>query len=107
MKQKLSIKKDDKVLVTTGREKGKVGKVLKVIPDKDRVLVEKVNMIKRHTRAGQKAQGGILEREAPLNLSNVVLLCPKCNQPGRVGRKILENGKSARFCSKCGELMDN
>jgi large subunit ribosomal protein L24 len=107
MKQKFSVKKDDKVLVIAGREKGKVGKVLKVIPDKDRVVVEKVNMVKRHTRPGQKSQGGILEREAPLNLSNLALLCPKCNQPVRGGRKVLENGKSARFCNKCGEFMDN
>lgn len=107
MKQKLSIKKDDKVLVTSGREKGKVGKVLKVIPDKDRAVVEKVNMIKRHTRAGQNAQGGIVEREAALHLSNLALLCPKCNKPVRVGRKKLENDKSARFCNKCGEFMDN
>lgn len=107
MKQKFSIKKDDKVLVIAGREKGKVGKVLKVIPDKARAVVEKVNMIKRHTRAGQNAQGGIVEREAALNVSNLALLCPKCNQPVRVGRKKLENGQSARFCSKCGEFMDN
>lgn len=107
MKQKLSIKKDDKVLVIAGREKGKVGKVLKVIPDKGRVVVEKVNMIKRHTRAGQTSQGGIVEREAALEMSNLALLCPKCNQPVRVGRKKLEDGKSARFCGKCGEFMDN
>jgi len=107
VKIKLSIKKDDKVLVTAGREKGKVGKVIKVFPDKERALVEKVNMIKRHTRAGQTGQGGIMEREAPLALSNLMVLCPKCNQPGRVSRKALENGKVARFCKKCGEYMDS
>ena len=107
MSSKLNIKKDDKVLVKAGREKGKVGKVLKVYPDKQRAVVEKVNMIKRHTRAGQASQGGIVEREAPLALSNLMLLCPKCNQPGRVARKALENGKTVRFCKKCGEYMDS
>jgi large subunit ribosomal protein L24 len=90
-----------------GREKRKVGKILKVDPAKQRAVVEKVNMIKRHTRAGQSSQGGVLEREAPLALSNLMVLCPKCNQPGRVARKKLENGKSARFCKKCGEYMDS
>ncbi|MCF8032599.1 MAG: 50S ribosomal protein L24 [Desulfarculaceae bacterium] len=103
----MNIKKDDRVLVQAGREKGKVGKVLKVDPVKQRAVVEKVNMIKRHTRAGQGGQGGIVEREAPLAISNLMLLCPKCNQPGRVSRKKLENGKVARFCGKCGEYMDN
>lgn len=107
MSSKLNIKKDDKVLVRSGREKGKVGKVLKVDPAKERALVEKINMIKRHTRAGQTGQGGIVEREAALAISNLQLLCPKCNQPVRVGRKTLENGKTARFCPKCGEYMDN
>jgi large subunit ribosomal protein L24 len=105
--RKLNIKKDDRVLVVAGREKGKVGKILKVDPAKQRAVVEKVNMIKRHTRAGQSSQGGVLEREAPLALSNLMVLCPKCNQPGRVARKKLENGKSARFCKKCGEYMDS
>ena len=107
MNRKLNIKKDDRVLVVAGREKGKVGKILKVDPAKQRAVVEKVNMIKRHTRAGQSSQGGVLEREAPLALSNLMVLCPKCNQPGRVARKKLENGKSARFCKKCGEYMDS
>jgi len=105
--RKLNIKKDDRVLVVAGREKGKVGKILKVDPAKQRAVVEKVNMIKRHTRAGQSSQGGVLEREAPLALSNLMVLCPKCNQPGRVARKKLESGKSARFCKKCGEYMDS
>ncbi len=107
MNRKLNIKRDDRVLVVAGREKGKVGKILKVDPAKQRAVVEKVNMIKRHTRAGQASQGGIVEREAPLALSNLMVLCPKCNQPVRVVRKKLENGKSARFCKKCGEYMDS
>ena len=107
MNRKLNIKRDDRVLVVAGREKGKVGKILKVDPAKQRAVVEKVNMIKRHTRAGQTSQGGIVEREAPLALSNLMVLCPKCNQPVRVARKKLENGKSARFCKKCGEYMDS
>ncbi len=107
MKSKLKIKKDDRVLVATGREKGKVGKVLKVIPDKGRVIVEKVNMIKRHTKAGGSSQGGIVEKEAPLAMSNLRVLCPKCNEPGRVSRQELSDGKTARYCKKCDEFMDS
>lgn len=107
-KQKLNIKKEDRVLVTTGRDRGKVGKVLRVIPEKDRVLVEKVNMVKRHTRGGasQTGQGGIIEKEAPVPMSNLKLICSKCTEPTRVGRKTLEDGKHVRICKKCGEQID-
>lgn len=107
MNTKLKIKKDDRVLVAAGKEKGKVGKVLRVIPDKGRAIVEKVNMIKRHSKAGGKSQGGIVEKEAPLDLSNLLLLCPKCNEPGRVSRRELTDGKTARYCNKCDEFMDS
>jgi len=107
-KQKLNIKKEDRVLVTTGRDRGKVGKVLRVLPDKERVLVEKVNMIKRHTRGGatKTGQGGIVEKEAAVHLSNLKLICGKCTEPTRVGRKVLEDGKIVRVCKKCGEQLD-
>lgn len=107
MKGKLNIKKDDRVLVVAGKEKGKVGKVLKVEPGKQRAIVEKVNMIKRHTRAGQSSQGGVVEKEGSLNLSNLMVLCPKCNEPVRVSRRQLGDGKNARFCKKCDEFMDS
>lgn len=107
-KQKLNIKKEDRVLVTTGRDRGKVGKVLRVIPEKERVLVEKVNMVKRHTRGGatKTGQGGIVEKEAPVPMSNLKLVCGKCTEATRVGRKTLEDGRHVRVCKKCGEQLD-
>ena len=106
-KKKLDIRKNDKVMVITGKEKGKIGTVLKVIPRKDRAVVEKLNMVKRHTRAGGKsAQGGIIERESPIHVSNLMLVCGKCAEPARVGKKVLEDGSKVRFCKKCGEIMD-
>lgn len=106
MKTKLGIKKNDRVMVIAGREKGKVGKVLKVIPDKERVIVEKVNMIKRHTKPGPGGQGGILEKEGALHISNLMLMCGKCNQAVRAGRKVLEDGSHVRVCKKCGEQIE-
>jgi large subunit ribosomal protein L24 len=106
-KKRLHIRKNDKVMVIAGREKGKIGTVLKVIPRKDRAVVEKLNMVKRHTRAGGKsAQGGIIEKESPIHVSNLMLVCGKCAEPARVGKKVLEDGSKVRFCKKCGELMD-
>jgi len=106
-KKRLHIRKNDKVMVITGREKGKIGTVLKVIPRKDRAVVEKLNMVKRHTRAGGKsAQGGIIEKESPIHVSNLMLVCGKCAEPARVGKKVLEDGSKVRFCKKCGEIMD-
>jgi large subunit ribosomal protein L24 len=104
---KTHIKKKDLVMVTSGREKGKSGRVLKVLPEKRRVVIEKINFIKRHSRPhGQQKRGGIVEREAPLHVSNVMLLCEKCNKPVRIGHRSLEGGKKARFCKKCGEIFD-
>ena len=101
------IKKPDQVIVIAGKEKGKTGKILEVLPRQGHVLVEKVNFVKRHTRpGGQSRQGGILEKEAPIHVSNLMIICNKCNAPVRVGRKILEDGKRARYCKKCGELID-
>jgi len=101
------IKKNDLVVVTHGREKGKSGRVLKVLTEKERVIIEKINFIKKHSRPhGQQRRGGILEKEAPLHISNVMLLCEKCNKPVRIGHRNLEGGKKARFCKKCGEIFD-
>jgi large subunit ribosomal protein L24 len=103
----LSIKKNDTIVVLSGKEKNKRGRVLSVYPLKEQVLVEKVNVIKRHMKPSKKyAQGGIIEREAPLNISNVMLLCPKCNKPTRVGNSMLQTGKKVRVCRKCREVMD-
>lgn len=107
MPAKLHIKKNDQVKVIAGKEKGKTGKILTVMPKKGCVIIEKVNFVKRHTRpSGQARQGGILEKEAPIHISNVMVVCNKCNLPVRVGQKILEDGKKARYCKKCGELFD-
>jgi large subunit ribosomal protein L24 len=104
---KYHIKKNDLVMVTNGREKGKSGRVLRVFPEKEKVLLEKINFVKRHSRPhGQQRQGGIIEKEAPLALSNVMLLCEKCNKPVRIGHRIVEGGKKVRVCRKCGEIFD-
>jgi large subunit ribosomal protein L24 len=106
--QKMHIKKGDMVIVTSGREKGKSGKVLRINGEKNTVTIEKLNLIKRHTRPSQQApQGGIIEREAALHASNVNLLCVKCNAPVRTRRKLLDDTKKVRTCHKCGEVFDN
>jgi large subunit ribosomal protein L24 len=104
----LHVKKDDLVMVIAGKDKGKSGKVLRVMPEKGRVLVENVNLIKRHTRPSQgNNEGGIIEKEAPLAISNVQLLCQGCNKPARTGLKVLEDGSKVRFCKKCNEIVNN
>jgi len=101
------IKKNDLIMVVQGRERGKSGRVLRVLPEKKKVIVEKINLVKRHTRPhGQQRRGGILEKEAPLHISNVRLLCEKCNKPVRIRHRVLEGGKKARVCHKCGESFD-
>jgi large subunit ribosomal protein L24 len=103
---KLSIRTGDKVRVLAGKDKGKEAKVLAVYPHKERVVVERVNMIKRATRPTQKnPKGGILEIEGPIHVSNVAIVCPKCSQPTRVGRK-REEGTRVRVCKKCGNDID-
>src|SRR5512143_3773329 len=97
----LSVKKNDLVMVTRGKEKGDSGRILKVLPEKEKLIIEKINFIKKHTRPhGQQRRGGIVEKEAPLHVSNVALLCEKCNKPVRIGHRILEDKKKARFCRK-------
>lgn len=101
----LTIKKKDKVLVISGDEKGKKGEVLKVLPEENRVIVSKVNLVKKHLRPTQSEPGGIREIEAPLHISNVMLICPKCEQPTRSKFDFLSDGKKVRFCRKCGEMI--
>jgi large subunit ribosomal protein L24 len=106
-KENLNIKKNDKVKVVTGKDKGKIGKVLSVNREKNRLVVENINMIKRHTRPNvRNRQGGIIEKEAPIDRSNVMLMCSKCVKPVRVKMKQLEDGRKVRMCGKCKELID-
>jgi large subunit ribosomal protein L24 len=104
----LPIKKNDHVVVIAGRDRGKRGRVLRVVPSKNRLIVEGVNFIKRHTRANpqRNIKGGIVEREATLALSNVQLVCPECGAPTRIGRKRLDDGRRVRFCVKCKGVVD-
>jgi len=103
----LGIKKNDSILVISGKEKGKRGRVLSVYPLKNSLLIEKINMIKKHMKPSRKyAQGGIIEKEAPVHISNVMLICPKCNKPTRISNTSLQGGKKVRVCKKCREVMD-
>ncbi len=103
----MQIKKNDNVLVIAGKEKGKRGRVIAVYPTTNRLLVEKLNMIKRHTRPSQQVrQGGIMEMENPLSVSNVQLICSKCDKPTAVSRKDQGDGSRARVCKKCSEVID-
>ena len=100
------LKKGDRVKVVAGKEKGKTGKILKVVADKDKVVVEKLNFVKKHQKPDAKGKGGILEKEGPIHISNVMLLCNKCEKGVRVGHKVLEDGKKVRVCTKCHEILD-
>ncbi len=102
--EKLKIRKNDQVLVTGGKNRGARGRVLRVLSGSGRAIVEHVNMIKRHTRPNpQKGiQGGILEREAPVHMSNLKVICPDCGEPSRIGRKRLDDGRGVRVCKHCG-----
>jgi large subunit ribosomal protein L24 len=106
MAAKFKIKKGDKVIVITGRDKGKSGEVLRVVREEDRVLVQGVNMMKRHTRPAAGQPGGIIEKEATIHISNVAHIDPKSNEPTRVGYKILEDGRKVRFAKRSGEVLD-
>lgn len=106
-RNKCRIKKEDKVKILAGKDSGKIGRVLKIDRKKSRVLVENINMIKRHVRPNaQNRQGGIVEREAPIHWSNVMLICSKCMTPVRIRMQQLENGKNMRVCRKCNEIID-
>jgi large subunit ribosomal protein L24 len=102
------IRKNDNVVVTTGKDRGKRGRVMRVVPDKNRVVVEGVNVIKRHTKPNpqRNVKGGVVEREAALHASNVQLVCPECGKPTRIGRKVLGDGRKVRVCRKCEGVVD-
>ena len=102
------IRRNDTVVVTTGKDSGKRGRVLRVLPEKNRVVVEGVNIIKRHTKPNPQKQikGGVVEREAPLHASNVQVVCPECGKATRIGRKILGDGRKVRICRKCEGVVD-
>ena len=104
----MRIRKNDMVVVISGNDKGREGKVLKVFPEANRIIVEKVNMIKRHTRASRDVpQGGIIEKEGPINASNVMLVCPNTGKPTRIGKDVLSDGSRARVSKKSGEMLND
>jgi large subunit ribosomal protein L24 len=105
---KYKVRKNDTVMVIKGRERGKTGKVLRVIPESGRVLIERLNMVKRHAKQrGPQSPAGIVEKEAPLQIANVMIFCDRCNAPVRVGMKAADDGTSSRICRRCGETLGN
>jgi len=105
---KIRIKKDDKVKVLTGKDKGKIGKVLKVVKKTNRVLVENMNVVKVHQRPTQaNPQGGIVDKTMPIQISNLMVMCNTCVKPTRIGMKLLDNGKRVRICKQCNQQIDS
>jgi large subunit ribosomal protein L24 len=103
----MNIRKNDNVLIIAGKDKGKTGRVRFAYPEKERLLVEGINFVKKHSRArGAVRQAGIIEREATIHVSDVMLICSKCNKPARVGSRFLTDGRKVRFCRVCGEVID-
>jgi len=103
----VQIRKNDSVMVIGGKERGKTGKVLRVLLDKDAVIIERLNIVKRHTKPrGPQQPGGIVEKEAAIHASNIMILCDKCNAPVRIGKKILADGQKIRICRRCNEALD-
>ncbi len=103
----MQIRKNDSVMVITGKERGKTGKVLRVLPDKDAIIIERINLVKRHSKPrGPQQPGGIVEKEASIHVSNLMIMCDKCNAPVRVGKKVLSDGKKIRICRRCGEALE-
>jgi large subunit ribosomal protein L24 len=107
MANKLKIRKGDRVIVLAGRSKGKTGEVLRVFPKQERLIVQGVNMAKRHTRPTQATAGGIIEKEATIHVSNLAHVDPKTDQATRIGYKVLENGRKVRFAKRSGEVIDS
>jgi len=107
MSVKLKIKKGDKIIVTAGRDKGKAGEVLKVLPSENRAIVQGVNLVKRHQRQTQSSEGGIISKEAPIHISNLAISDPKDSVPSRVGYKTLKDGRKVRFAKRSGEVIDD
>ncbi len=99
------IKKNDEVVVKKGVEKGKTGEVVKIFPGKNRAIVSKLNIAKKHTMPSQKSPGGVVEQEAPIAIPNLQLVCPKCSKPTKVNFDRLEDGEKVRVCKKCGEMI--
>ncbi|MDH4269148.1 MAG: 50S ribosomal protein L24 [Dehalococcoidia bacterium] len=103
----MKIRKDDTVVIIAGKDRGKKGKVRRALPNEDRVIVEGLNMIKRHSRARRATrQAGIIELEAPIRVSDVMLICNKCGKPARVNFRFLDDGKKVRICNSCREVID-
>ena len=103
----MQIRKNDSVMVISGKERGKTGKVLRVNPKEDAVIIERINVVKRHTKPrGPQQAGGIIEKEASIPASNIMIMCDKCNAPVRVGQKLLADGNKVRICRRCGEALD-
>jgi large subunit ribosomal protein L24 len=102
------VRRNDSVVVVAGKDRGKRGRVLKVLPVNNRLIVEGVNIIKRHTKPNpsRNIKGGLVEREAPLHASNVQIVCPECNRPTRIGSRRLDDGSRVRFCRKCNGVVD-
>ena len=106
--RKMHIKKEDRVVVLSGKDRGKTGRVLAVFPKSKFVLVEGVNLMKHHSKqSGYRQQGGIIEKEVPVDASNLMLICPRCNRQARTYRKKLETGFRVRVCRKCQEVVEN
>ncbi len=101
----LKVKKKDTVIVKKGKDKGKQGEVMKIFANSNRVIVSKINIVKRHTRPTQQNPGGVVEKEASVHISNLQLVCPKCSQPTRIKFDRLEDGEKVRVCKKCGEMI--
>ena len=103
----LSVRKDDNVMVVAGKERGKTGKVIKVLPKKSRVFIERIHLVKRHTKPRSAQQPvGIVEKEASIHISNVMVMCEPCNAPVRIGYKVLADGQKTRVCRRCGEGLN-
>ncbi len=102
------LKKDDQVEVIAGKDKGRVGKILKIHTTTNQAVVERVNMVKRHQKAKEaNQQGQIIEKEAPIHVSNLLMICPECTKTGRIGKKILDDGTKVRFCKNCSESIES
>ena len=106
MAGKRKVRKGDRVIVQTGRDKGKTGEILRVLTKRDRVVIQGVNMVKRHTRPSQTSAGGIMEKEASIHISNVAHIDPKTSLPTRVGYRVLEDGRKVRYAKRSGEVID-
>lgn len=102
---KTNLRKNDRVIVIAGKDKSKTGKIIEILSDKYRARVEGINLVKKHIKPGPNSKGGIVEKEASIHISNLMLICPKCTEPTRISHKILEDGRRIRICKKCGDAI--